>query len=96
MKNLLSILFLSLLVFSCDRPASTEEFIRGKGPFRFTVDMQDSTAAYSFDLCTRIDARDVPAQLQLDITWKMPGDSLFQETVYLPINRQTSFFSHEA
>ena len=89
-------ILLLLLVFSCHRPASTEQFLRGTGPYAFAVDMSDSTAAYSFDLYTRIDAREYPAQLQLDMAWKAPNDSVFKETVFLPVNAGSGFFTHDA
>ena len=95
MKNLFPIALL-LLALSCGRPASTEQFIRGEGPFTFTVDMTDSTATYSFDVYTRIDARECPAELQLDMAWKAPGDSVYKETVYLPVKDHSSVFTHDA
>lgn len=94
MKRLLPILL--LLAVACTRPASTETFIRGNGPYAFTVDMADSTAAYDFDLYTRVDRSDSPSQLLLDITWKAPSDSTFTESVYLPLTRGASFFSRDA
>jgi len=94
-KNLLPFLVL-LLAFSCHRPASTEQFVRGSGPYTFAVDMSDSTCTYDFDLYTRIDAREYPARMQLDMAWKAPNDSVFTETVYLPVDGGSSFFSHEA
>lgn len=58
--------------------------------------MTDTTARYSFDLFTRIDAREFPSPLRLEIAWRTPADSVFTETVYLPVTGSTSFFSHEA
>ena len=95
MRKLLLILP-ALLFLSCSRPSSTETFLRGDGPYVFTVDMSDSLATYDVDLFTRIDAMEFPAQLRLDITWKDPLDSLFTETVYLPVSRGSSFFSQES
>ena len=95
MKNLFPLTLL-LLALACSQPRSTESFIRGTGPYEFTVDMTDSTVAYSFDLFSRIDAMDFPTQLQLDITWKDPQYSSFTETVYLPVERGSSFFSQES
>lgn len=96
MKNLFPVLALLLLTVACGQPQSTETFIRGTGPYAFTVDMTDSTSAYSFDLFTRIDATEFPSQIQLDITWKDPQASSFTETVYLPVERGSSFFSQES
>ena len=95
MRNI-GLLITLLLVLACNQPRSTESFIRGTGPYEFAVDMTDSTAAYNFDLFTRIDATEVPRQLQLDITWKNPQASSFTETVYLPVERGSSFFSQES
>ena len=95
MKNLFPLTLL-LLALACSQPRSTESFIRGTGPYEFTVDMTDSTAAYGFDLFTRIDAEEFPTQMQLDITWKDPQSSSFTETVYLPVERGSSFFSQES
>ena len=89
------LVLLALLALSCHRPSSIEQFLRGAGPYCFAVDMSDSTAHFDFDLYTRIDARECPAQLQLDMAWKDPRDSVFTETVYLPIDPGT-FCSHEA
>jgi len=95
-KKLFPILLL-ILALSCQGPRSMEQFVPGSGPYSFTVDMSDSTAVYDFDLFTRIDnERESPSQLRLDICWKDPQDSLFTETVYLPVDGSTSFFSHEA
>lgn len=94
-RPLLILLSLVLLAVSCREPRSAEFFIRGEGPYVFTLDMTDSTAVYDLDLYTRIDAREYPTQLPLSISWKAPSDSLFTETVYLPVNG-TSLFSHDA
>ena len=95
-RPLLILLSFALLAVSCREPGSVESFIRGEGPYVFTVDMTDSTAVYDLDLYTRIDAREYPAQLPLNISWKAPSGILFSETVYLPVGRGTSFFSHDA
>ena len=95
MKNLLP-LFTLLLAFACSQPRSTESFIRGEGPYEFTVDMTDSTSAYSFDLFTRIDATEFPARLPLNVKWLAPEGSSFTEIVYLPVERGSAFFSQES
>ena len=95
MKNLLLILP-ALLLFACCQPRSTEQFLRGAGPYEFSVEMTDSTVCYDFDLFTRIDATEFPTQLQLDITWKDPTAARFTETVYLPVSRGRAFFSQES
>ena len=92
---LLSVLLVPTAL-SCREPASLERFIRGEGPYVFTVDMQEGRA-YSFDLYTRIDARaDEMASLvdlPLRVEWRSPSDSVFRETVYLPLSGTDSFFS---
>ena len=90
------LLSLLLLAVSCREPVSVESFLRGEGPYVFTVDMTDSTAVYDLDLYTRIDARECPAQIPLAIIWKAPSGPSFTETVYLPVGRATSSFSHDA
>ena len=45
---------LLVLAVSCSEPLSSEYFIRGEGPYEFTVEMADSLARYDFDLFTRI------------------------------------------
>ncbi len=89
-------ILVAVMALACQRPSSTEEFIRGDGPYIFAVDMSDSTARYDFDLYTRIDAQKFPADVRLDITWKSPSDSLFRETVYLPVSGNSTRFSHDA
>ena len=93
MKNLSLILFALLLVSACREPLSTERFIRGEGPFEFPVDMSDTTAAYDFDLYTRVDAQEVPASLPLTITWTSPSDSVYAESVELPLHGRQGLFS---
>lgn len=90
------LILVPFLALSCHRLASTEAFIRGDGPYRFTVDMSDSTARYDFDLYTRIDAKVYPAEVRLEMMWKDPADSVFRETVYLPVSDGPTQFSHEA
>lgn len=94
MKNLLPLF--ALLLLACSQPRSTETFIRGIGPYEFTVEMTDSTARYDFDLFTRIDASEYPSALPLNITWKDPAGSVFAESVRLPVSRGGAFFSQEA
>lgn len=76
---------LLVLAVSCSEPLSTEKFIRGEGPYEFTVEMADSLARYDFDLFTRIDAKSCPGEAALIVRWVSPSDSTFRETVYLPL-----------
>lgn len=92
MRRWLPILLLVTLA-ACREPLSTERFIRGEGPFVFPVDMSDTTAAYDFDLYTRVDAMDIPSSVPLRMSWTSPSDSLYTETVYLPLQGRHGVFS---
>ena len=74
-----------LLAVSCSEPLSSEYFIRGEGPYEFEVQMKDSLAVYDFDFFTRVDARKCPGETALMIRWVSPSDSVFRETVYMPL-----------
>ena len=95
-RRLLLLLLVLLAAVSCREPASMEQFIRGEGPYVFTVEMAEGRA-YDFDLYTRIDAS--PAEmaslvdLPLRAEWRSPSDSVFRETVYLPLTGTDSFFT---
>ena len=87
MRRILPIVIFMLALASCREPMSVETFIPGDGPFEFTVDMTDSLAVYDFDFYSRIDSRpeDCPGSLLLMIRWVSPADSVFRESVYLPV-----------
>ena len=94
-----AILLLIVLFTGCREPMSYERFVKGEGPYTFFVDMTDSTAAYDFDLYTRVDApldslRKLTA-LPLTVTWTSPSFHVFKEDVYLPMEGQGSFFSRQ-
>ena len=92
------ILLLALVALTgCREPMSVERFVKGEGPYTFFVDMSDTTAAYDFDLYTRVDApmdslRKLTA-LPLQVTWTSPSFHVFREEVYLPMNGPRSLFS---
>lgn len=93
-------ILLALLVLSCSEPLSTEQFISGGGPYVFTVDLSDTTAAYDFDLYTRLDGDPedlIPVKgTLLRAEWRSPSDSLFVEKIYLPLTgTRQSFFSRQ-
>ena len=96
MRRALLFMVLVLSAVSCREPASMERFIRGEGPYAFTVDMKEGRA-YSFDLYTRIDARAAEmatlVDLPLRVEWRSPSDSVFRETVYLPLSGTDHSFS---
>ena len=95
------ILFLLALaaLTGCREPMSVERFVKGEGPYTFFVDMSDSTAAYDFDLYTRVDAPQDSlrklAALPLQITWTSPSFHVFREEVYLPMEGPMSLFSKQ-
>lgn len=91
-----SLITLVFLAFACRQPASVEQFIAAPGPYAFVLDLSDSTAVWDISLFSRVDALDAPAELALDVTWTAPSEAVFTETVYLPLQAGTSFFSHEA
>lgn len=64
-----------------------ERFVKGEGPYRFIVDMSDTTAVYDFDFYTRVDTHkaDLPAQTAIQACWMSPSGAEFTETVYLPV-----------
>ena len=66
----------------------------------FTVDLSDTTAAYDFDLYTRLDGDPedlIPVKgTLLRAEWRSPSDSLFVEKIYLPLTgTRQSFFSRQ-
>ena len=99
MKRLLLICLLFVLAVSCREPMGVERFVPGSGPFVFVVDMSDTTASYDFDFYTRVDGdpqeivslREIPLRLQ----WASPSDSLYRETVWLPMQGRGTFFSRD-
>jgi len=48
--------------------------------------MTDTTAVYDLDLYTRIDGRNIPPMLELSVQWTSPSDSVYHETVFLPLS----------
>ena len=95
----LYILLFLLLLTGCKEPMSVERFVKGEGPYTFFVEMADSSAAYDFDLYTRVDApmdslRKLTA-LPLTVTWTSPTFHVFKEDVYMPMEGQGSFFSRQ-
>ena len=79
-------LILLAVAFSCREPLERDCFIKGSGPYVFTVEMGDTTAAYDFALYTRVDGRtDGRQSLPMDLHWRAPSDRLYSETVYLPL-----------
>ena len=87
---------LLLLTVACSQPSTVETFLRGTGPFEFTLDMSDSTSVWDYSFYTRVDSQDAASELQLAVTWMSPLAESFTETVYLPLSAGTSFFSKEA
>ena len=81
-------LFAAVLIAaaSCREPMVRDHFIKGDGPYTFAVEMGDTTASYDFALYTRVDGdTDGRQEMPLDLQWRAPSDSLYGETVYLPL-----------
>ncbi len=93
MKRIAATLAAMGLAVSCMEPLSTEKFIRGEGPYSFTVDMSDSTAVYCLDFYTRVDARECPPSLPVVISWTSPSDSVYSESGIIPLIGRRSVFS---
>ena len=79
----------------------SEQFIRGCGPYSFTVDFSDSLCAYDLALYSRIDANERKAlafgELPLNVAWTAPdGVGEYAETVYLPLEgERRGYFSRQ-
>ena len=100
MKQGVLFILLAFLAVACREPLSTEQFVSGGGPYVFTVDLSDTTAAYDFDLYTRLDGDPedlIPLKgTLLRAEWRSPSDSLFVEKVYLPLTgSRRSVFSRQ-
>ena len=97
MRRFLPFLLLSLSVLSCREPTSVETYIRSEtGPFAFSVDMADTTAVYDLTFYTRLDGPhrylESDFETPLTIYWRSPSDSLYEETVYLPLEGEDETF----
>ena len=95
-----ALVLLLVLAAACREPLSTEYFVSGAGPYVFTVDMSDTTAAYDFDLYTRLDGSPkelLPIESTLiRAEWRSPSDSVLVEKVYLPLTgERSSYFSRD-
>ena len=88
MRKPVAILLAVLIAAACREPSSRERFIPGDGPWVFPVSMSDTTVRYGFDFYTRVDAWEFPAEIRLDVSWRSPSDSVFSETVYLPLSEK--------
>ena len=100
-KTLGIILFFFLAAVSCRQPGSVELFVPGEtGPFAFSVDLSDTTAAYDFDFYTRLDGRhrDIlsDTEMPMTVTWTAPSGALYVETVYVPLSgSDETFYSRQ-
>ena len=101
MRRAFPFLLILLLVLSCREPMSVETYIRSEtGPFAFTVDMSDTTAVYDLTFYTRLDGphRYLESDFETPLTvyWRSPSDSLYEETVYLPLEGEDeNFYSRQ-
>lgn len=95
----LVILFSAVLLAACSAPKGREQFVRGKGPWTFSVEL-DSLTKSDFFFYTRRDGsparRSKVAELPLDVEWISPASDTLRETVYLPLEARSSFYSSES
>ena len=49
--------------------------------------MSDTTVRYDISIYTRIDSKKFPPEISLEMVWTSPLDSVWRETVYLPLDR---------
>jgi hypothetical protein len=95
-RNLFILAAAAAALLSCREPSGREDFIAGKGPFIFSLDMTDTTRLYDFSFYTRLDGRphvlagivDMP----LDIQWVSPSGNIYEETVWLPLTDSSATF----
>ena len=99
MRRISPVILLAVLLVFCSAPKGQEQFVRGKGPWTFTVRL-DSLTVSDFYFYTRRDGapsrRSKVAELPLDIEWISPAADTLVETVYLPLESKSSFYSSES
>ena len=87
-------LLFALLLLSCSRPSSYEEFVKlsdsDDGVFEFRIDMSDITGTYDLFLFTRTDRSEVlgiserkPQKLVME--WVSPSERVYDECVYMDL-----------
>ena len=93
-KYLFPLILAVLAAVSCHEPSSRESFVRGKGPYVFGVDMSDTMSVYDFSFYTRTDPpsrrNPLPAYIPLDLQWISPSNTVYGETVFLPLGDSLS------
>lgn len=95
-----------LVLASCARPSSYEDFVRvgskgEDGLYHFTLDLSDSLARYDLSFYSRIDCGNVKMStlrdFPMEITWISPEGQKYKEKVYFPIHQSSEgsdFYSH--
>ena len=85
---------------ACSSPKGAEQFIKGDGPWSFSVDLTDSLSVYDVSFYTRRDAaparRAGVAELPLTVEWISPEADTLSEVVYLPLSSKSTFYSSES
>ena len=101
MRRAIPLILIFLSVLSCREPMSVETYIHSEtGPYAFSVDMSDTTAVYDLTIYTRLDGPhrylESDFETPLTIYWRSPSDSLYSETVYLPLEGEDeNFYSRQ-
>ena len=101
MRMAIPLILIFLSVLSCREPMSVETYIHSEtGPYAFSVDMSDTTAVYDLTIYTRLDGPhrylESDFETPLTIYWRSPSDSLYSETVYLPLEGEDeNFYSRQ-
>ena len=101
MRRAIPLILVFLSVLSCREPMSVETYIHSEtGPYAFSVDMSDTTAVYDLTIYTRLDGPhrylESDFETPLTIYWRSPSDSLYSETVYLPLEGEDeNFYSRQ-
>ena len=99
MRRISPVILLAVLLLCCSAPKGQEQFVKGKGPWTFSVRL-DSLTVSDFYFYTRRDGapgrRSKVAELPLDVAWISPAADTLVETVYLPLESKSSFYSSES
>jgi len=80
-------IFALLCVLSCQRPDTTEQFLREDqsqfGIYTFDEYMSDSLSNYTVSFYTAVDGKKAQICVPLQVAWISPGGKTFSETVYM-------------
>ena len=99
MRRISPVILLAVLLLCCSAPKGQEQFAKGKGPWTFSVRL-DSLTVSDFYFYTRRDGApgrmSKVAELPIDVEWISPAADTLVETVYLPLESKSSFYSSES